>query len=62
MLQDRVIVTRNADPQGTRACMCECVLTLQSNDVIANVDFDQMVKETSAILAMTMTYAVPLAK
>jgi len=30
-----------------------------SNDVISNIDFDQIVLESSAILANLMTFAVP---
>jgi len=35
--------------------------SVQSNDVIANLDFDQVRKESQALLAMAMTYAVPSA-
>ena len=35
---------------------------MQSTDLIQYIDFEQMQKETSALLAMVMTYAVPIAK
>jgi hypothetical protein len=33
---------------------------VQSTDLIQYLDFEQVQKETSALLAMVMTYAVPL--
>lgn len=56
-----------APARGYGGSSCESngsagVRRTQSTDLIQYIDFEQMQKETSALLAMVMTYAVPIAK